>query len=197
MGNHNDENKFLAIIFSCYNRIDDTKACIDSLRQQLEGISIRYQFYICDDHSTDGTFEMLKDALPKARVIRTEGNYYWSKSMYVAMCAAREDAPDYYLMINDDVVFSENAIAVMLASYHMANICPCGIVGTTVDTDGGKATYGGRSNDNSKIIMPSNPLSICKVANRKCFLIDSETVNDVGSIDGNYEHGGGDYAYCY
>lgn len=197
MGENNNENKFLAIIFACYNRIDKTRVCIDSLLRQLDETSIRYKFYICDDRSTDGTLEMLQEKFPNSSIIRTKGNYYWSKSMNVVMNAARKDNPDYYLMINDDVLFHEYAIKIMLDSYHMADRHPCGIVGTTVSVDNGKATYGGRMDDNAKIIMPSVPLPECKVANWNCFLIDAGTVSRVGIIDGKYEHGGGDYDYCY
>lgn len=189
--------KVLAIIFACYNRIEKTKQCIDSLIKQLEEVSIQYRFYICDDNSTDGTVEMLQDKLPEAKIIKTKGNYYWSKSMYVAMEAAQQDNPDYYLMINDDVFFFENAIKVMLSSYYMANGYPCGVVGTTISAQNGDLTYGGRNDDIAEIIIPSNPLSLCRVANWNCFLIDSGTVNRIGIIDGKYAHAGGDYDYCH
>lgn len=197
MGNDKESGKFLAIIFACYNRIEKTRACIDSLQQQLAKLPIQYQFYICDDHSSDGTPEMLRRRLPNAILIRTKGNYYWSKSMQVAMNAARKDNPDYYLMVNDDVLFHENAIAIMLASYHRASSRPCGIVGTTVSSENGNFTYGGRQDDNAKIIKPSSSLPACKVANWNCFLVDARTIAQIGIIDGRYEHGGGDYDYCY
>lgn len=190
-------DKLLAIIFACYNRIENTRTCIDSLTKQLQADAIQYQFYICDDCSGDGTFEMLRKRLPNARIIRTKGNYYWSKSMYAAMSAARKDNPDFYLMINDDVVFHENAIEVMLSSYHIAHRHPCGISGTMASADSGQLTYGGRKDDNARIMTPSRPLSSCIVANWNCFLIDAATVASIGIIDGKYEHALGDYDYCY
>lgn len=197
MKSHNCSGQFLAIIFACYNRIEKTKACIDSLEKQLEKITVRYKFYICDDNSTDGTFEMLQRRSTDSRIIRTEGNYYWSKSMYVAMKAAKEDNPDYYLMINDDVIFDADAIDIMFGSYHLADMHPCGVVGTTVSISNNKFNYGGRNSDIGEIIQPSPELSTCKFANWNCFLIDAETVNRVGIIDGKYEHGGGDFDYSY
>lgn len=194
---YNCSGRFLAIIFACYNRIEKTKACLDSLEEQLEKLSVNYKFYICDDNSTDGTFEMLQRRLPNSRIIRTEGDYYWSKSMYVAMKAAKEDSPEYYLMLNDDVIFNIDAIDIMFESYHLADIHPCGVVGTTVSILNNEFTYGGRNHDTGEIIQPSHKLNTCKVANWNCFLIDAETVNKVGIIDGKYEHGGGDFDYSY
>lgn len=199
MKGYHYENRLLAIIFACYNRIEDTKKCVESLLVQLEEVPIQYRFYICDDNSTDGTFEMLQDKLPKAEVIRTEGDYYWSKSMYVVMKAAQKDDPDYYLMVNDDVIFDENAIKIILSSYRMAESHPCGIVGTTISAKNGNIiyTYGGRNDDTAEIIRPSRELNTCKVANWNCFLVDAETISRVGIIDGKYAHGGGDYDYSY
>ncbi len=197
LNNYDNGNPILAIIFACFNRIDKTKKCIESLQKQLGKSPIQWKFYICDDNSTDGTFEMLHDKLPEAKIIRTKGNYYWSRSMYVAMKEAQKDNPDYYLMINDDMVFCEDAIKIMLSSYQMVNSYPCGVVGTTISAENGDITYGGRTDDTAEIIIPSNPLSLCRVANWNCFLIDSETVNRIGIIDGKYAHAGGDYDYCY
>lgn len=197
MENCSCSGRFLAIIFACYNRIEKTKVCIDSLEKQLNELPMLYRFYVCDDNSTDGTFEMLQNRLPESRIIRTGGNYYWSKSMHMAMQAAGEDNPDYYLMINDDVIFNEDAVKIMLDSYNSADRHPCGVVGTVASAVDGKLTYGGRNGDEGEIIKPSTRLSTCKVANWNCFLIDAEAVDRIGIIDGKYEHSGGDYDYSY
>ena len=185
----------LAVLLTCFNRKEKTLSCIRSLLPQLEKSDLEYQFYICDDRSTDGTYDSLKEMLPEHTVVQSEGNLFWSKGMYVVMKKAAEHSYDYYLMVNDDVIFFENALQIMFDSYRRIGKS-CGIVGTTKAVDSEKYTYGGR-NKESNFVLPERELKECFWANWNCFLIDGRIVNRVGVIDGKYQHAGGDYDYSY
>lgn len=185
----------LAVLLTCYNRKEKTLNCIKKLLPQLERLNLEYKIYICDDKSTDGSYEALKELIPGHVVFQSTGNFYWSRGMCEVMLKAMEDSCDYYLMVNDDVDFFDDALEVMFSSYHKAGK-NCGIVGSTVSKMDGRLTYGGRKGQNdSEPISPKEPLQTCEYTNWNCFLIDKHVVEKVGCIDGKYQHGFGDYDY--
>ena len=109
-------------------------------------------------------------------IIRSQGNLYWAKGMYAAMSLARKCSQgsrsqvdqedrnshyDFYLMVNDDVSFYDNAVSIMLNAYYNAQqegIEHCGIVGATKGRDG-HVSYGGKMIDDltksNAFIVPS------------------------------------------
>lgn len=189
----------LGVIFTCFNRAEKTSQCIKSINSQIFEDDIQINFYICDDNSTDDTILHIKEIEPRAIIINSKGNLYWSKGMYEAMKVAYKDKNDFYLMINDDVEFYSNAIQTMINSYKNANKI-CGIVGSLIG-ENGKISYGGRVFYNkykigkTKLLEPNKTLQSCDLANWNCFLIPHEILNDVGLIDNYYEHGCGDFDY--
>lgn len=185
----------LAVIFTCYNRKDKTLDCVNRLLPQLEKLHTEYRFYICDDKSTDGTYQELKRLLPEHKIIQSQGNYYWSKGMEVVMQLAVDDGCDYYLMVNDDVSFFDNAVATIFSAYSKAGGM-CGIVGSTISREQNSITYGGRIEQNAaEPIKPGKDLENCFYCNWNCFFVDYEVIKKIGIIDGKYKHGFGDYDY--
>lgn len=185
----------LAVLLTCYNRKATTVNCIEKLWPQLEKSSLEYMFYICDDKSEDGTYDLLRDMLPGHIVIQSTGNFFWCKGMYSVMKMAAEVSYDYYLMINDDVDFFDNALEIMLSSYQKVGK-NCGIVGTTKAIDSENYTYGGRDEEEN-LVSPEMGNKECVWANWNCFLTNREIVEKVGIIDGKYRHAWGDYDYSY
>lgn len=190
----------LAIIFTCFNRAEKTKKCLNSIKSQILDDDIKIRFYICDDASTDQTLLYIKEILPEATIINGEGGLYWSKGMYKAMNAAYQDNNDFYLMINDDVDFYKTSLQTMIDSYKLSNVF-CGIVGTTVSQDESITTYGGGNFirkleiGRHNLLNPNGKLQSCQIANWNCFLLPKKVIDDIGLIDNYYEHGYGDYDY--
>ncbi|MBQ6886192.1 MAG: glycosyltransferase family 2 protein [Lachnospiraceae bacterium] len=187
----------IAIIVSCFNRKAMTQRCLAQLYQQAtEYTEHSFIFFIHDDASTDGTQEMIIRDFPNARLMRSQGGLYWCKSMHRAMEEATVKGEfDLYLMINDDVDFEDNALAIMLHSYKIASK-PCAIVGATKKTLSSEVSYGGRTKE-GQLIVPNKELQRCMWANWNCFLVDREVVNKVGIIDGKYQHSWGDFDYSF
>ncbi len=187
-----ENNIRIAAIITCFNRIAFTKRCVEQLLNESKRLShISLDFYIWDDGSTDGTAEAVSSISDSIKVFRGPGNYYWSKSMFFAMKEALKSDYDFYLMVNDDVDFYQNALEIMLNSYHLAKR-KCAIVGTTQFNN--EFSYGGRDNKFS-VIVPSDELKECYYANWNCFLIDRYVVDRVGLISPKYRHSGGDSDY--
>lgn len=186
----------IAVILCCYNRKRTTRRCLLQLYAQAGALpEHRFQVYVCDDASTDGTEEMIAQEFPQARLLKSGGNLYWCKSMHMGMQEAVKADYDLYLMVNDDVDFFEDALRIMLESHEKAG-GRCGIVGTTKAVCGEGFTYGGRD-EAERPVLPGSQNQECLWANWNCFLTDREVIGKVGIIDGKYQHAFGDYDYSH
>lgn len=186
----------VAVMLACFNRKEMTQRCIVGLKNQFtQHQDKEIDIYVYDDKSTDGTVEMLKREFPEIIIFEGNGQTYWCKSMYCLMKNAVEKQYDFYLMINDDVEFYDDAIEIMFNSYNFAKQT-CGIVGATQSAVSGKITYGGR-NKQEHLLIPNGNIQRCIWANWNCFLIDNKTLNKVGIIDGKYKHSWGDFDYSH
>ena len=186
----------VAIIFCCYNRKEMTKRCLLQLTSQMEQLKeYSFEIYVCDDGSSDGTTEMIEAEFAQVYLMKSGGNLYWCKSMYIAMKKAVEDGYDLYLMVNDDVDFADDALKQMLVSYREAGES-CAVVGAVQATQSDRCTYGGRD-ENGKLVEPNGEITECDRANWNCFLVDSTVITKVGIIDGKYQHAWGDFDYSF
>jgi len=85
-----------------YNRRTITRQFLENLK------TVRYnplEIIIVDDGSPDGTADMIEKEFPTVRLLRTPGDYWWSKCMNLGMQDALGRSPDYILTLNDDVTF--------------------------------------------------------------------------------------------
>lgn len=186
----------IAVLLACYNRKELTQRCLNSLQDQFVSMNDKqFDVYVYDDCSTDGTYEILMTQFPQVSVIRGKGNAYWCKSMHYLMKIAVEKEYDFYMMINDDVYFSANAVKQVFDSYNKAGKS-CGVVGALKSAYSQKCTYGGR-NQYMELLTPNGQMQQCIWANWNCFLIDANIVKKVGIIDGKYRHAMGDWEYSH
>lgn len=187
--------KSLAIIFTCFNRKKITESCLKNLIKQAELLQgkIVVEVYVCDDGSTDGTEQVLRNSGQNVHIIKGE-SLFWNRGMYEAMSEAVKSYHDYYLMINDDVDFYSDAIETMLLAHRRVE-GNCGITGATKSHNSEITTYGGRLFRSREFISPNGTLQHCDLANWNCFLVDEKIISDIGIIDSNYDHSYGDYDY--
>lgn len=80
------------------------------IRQYLPSV-VKYsrredtQVIVADNGSTDASLQILKDEFPSVRVIALDQNYGFAEgyNRAIAQIAAEEDAPEYVVLLNDDV----------------------------------------------------------------------------------------------
>ena len=75
----------ITVVFTCFNRKAKTLECVKRL---VEGNkTIEFEFVIVDDGSTDGTEEALQlsEHAPLIKVLKTEGDCYYSGGMHRGM----------------------------------------------------------------------------------------------------------------
>lgn len=87
---------------ACHNRKLTTKKCIDSFYSSEISL-LKFEIYLLDDGSTDGTASMIKHEFPHVRILFGDGSYYWAKSMSILHEISLKEKFDGFLMLNDDV----------------------------------------------------------------------------------------------
>lgn len=180
-----------AILLTCYNRKDITLNCLRYIYKQ-DFIS-KFDIFICDDGSTDGTSLAIKENFPSVFIIYGNGNLYWNRGMLKAWNFAKSnDHYDYYIWINDDVILRENAFTTMLnveKDYSNSAI----VCGAFCDKNG-HFTYGGKTK-NFMPIIPNGKAQDVYYLNGNCVLIPNKIVDKIGMLDKMFVHHLGDYDY--
>lgn len=185
----------ILVLLTCYNRKEKTINCINSLIKEK---GIKWKFIIVDDQSTDGTPEALKK-FEEVEIINGNGKCFYSGGMRIAIKTAKEyslDTFDYIMLINDDVVFHDDAV-LKLIDY--LNGDKAIMIGATND-DKGNLSYGGvilKSKFKPKydIVMSTKSRLSCDTFNANCVLIPKDIFIKLDNIDQTYEHAMGDYDY--
>lgn len=195
----------IAVVTTSNNRKEKTILCLKSIYSQelyLCG-EVEIDVYICDDGSTDNTSGIIKSLFPDVHIILGNGNLFWARGISLALKEALKTYHDFYLMVNDDVIFSNYMLEQMVQAYNETKDLAghVAIVGSTKDSKTGEWTYGGQL-WNKKIIhekyipvLPGRPYKECNMVNWNCFLIPNKMIEALGTIDDYYEHGKADNDY--
>lgn len=95
----------LSIVILCYNYLEYTKQCIDSVLRNT--VNDSYELIIVNNGSTDGTTEYLNDIKNKEdniKVIHNESNLGFSKGMNIGM---KNTNGEYLILLNNDTIVGE------------------------------------------------------------------------------------------
>jgi GT2 family glycosyltransferase len=197
----------LAVLLTCHNRRAKTAVCLQSLKQALEAYNsnheekINMEVFLTDDGCTDGTSEAAREVFPSTdmlHILQGDGNLFWAGGMRYCWKEAlkRHNEWDYYLLVNDDVVFMDNLFYDFLYS---DSVCVeeqgiQGILsGFTVSPKMDKTSFGGSTDEG--LLNPSGVPQLCKFVCANALLVPKSVVDTIGIFDEDYIHGGADYDY--
>ncbi|TDD95069.1 glycosyltransferase family 2 protein [Flavobacterium cellulosilyticum] len=184
-------NPTIAVLLTCHNRKDKTLQCLTNLFvQQGLNVDFKFEVFLVDDASTDGTSEAVKSQFHSVKIIKGDGNLFWNRGMRLAWeTAAASKNFDYYLWLNDDTFLLTDALITMLSGANINTI----VCGSTYGLSNKKATYGGYVQQ--KLIEPNTFLQQCDYFNGNCVLICRDVFEKIGLLDSFFHHAVGDFDY--
>lgn len=195
----------MAVVMTSFNRREKTMECLAALCASQHIGRVELNAVMTDDGSTDGTAEAVSKAYPWVRVVHGDGSLFWCRGMHRAFGVALQHDFDYYLWLNDDTTLYPDALSKLFdcAAVQREKIGkPVIVVGSTVDEQSGKLTYGGerraawwRRTSFIKV-QPSDAAQPCESMNGNVVLIPAETARLVGNLDPAFEHAMGDTDYA-
>ena len=186
--------KRIAVLMTCYNRVETTLECLRRLFAQKLPDGCSFDVWLVDDASPDKTGEKVKTAYPQVNVIQGTGKLFWCKGMRLAWEKAAE-ANDYdgYLWLNDDTFLFDDALATFAAD--AAALPDALIVGAIEDVSGDSICYGIRCPGG--YFKPSgHPMPVSGGMNGNAVLVPRSVFKKLGYLDSSYTHGFGDYDYA-
>lgn len=190
----------IAILLTVFNRKEKTIKCLRNITAQSLPADTKFDIYIVDGGSTDGTVESVKTQFPHVN-IKTVDGVFWNRGMIEAWKMAEEKKRngcnyDYYLWLNDDTFIYKDCIASLLRVSLLKKNRTI-VLGSTVDTQTrSKLTYGGRDKT-GKVARPSSDDSPVPVImmNGNIVLVPHSVYKKLGTLDPYYTHARGDFDY--
>lgn len=192
---------------TCHNRVDLTFKSLESLHNQLnQGKLFNFKHFLVDDNSTDGTYEMVKNHYPDVALIKGNGNLYWAGGMRLGWNFISKSINfDFLFVYNDDVIFKNNAITLLLKSLINQNkIKQRNVIltGDIEDPVSKKINYGGLLRNSifnplsfKTDVRYSNHLLNVDTINMNGCLIGKDVLEKFGFLDTYFIHGGADFEY--
>jgi GT2 family glycosyltransferase len=101
----------VAVVVLCFNRRDDTLACLRSLERARWD---RLTPIVVDNGSTDDTLEAVRSQFPRAVTLRSEENVGFADGNNIGMRAALEAGADYVLILNNDTIVDEGLFEALI-----------------------------------------------------------------------------------
>ena len=185
MGQENVIMTRIAVLMTCYNRVEVTLRGLRSLFA-AKPRDVELEVFLVDDASPDGTAARVRAEFPSVRVIDSPGNLFWCKGMRLAWDRAIADEAqggarpyDNFLWFNDDVVLKPTAIAAMLAEAATTN----GLV------------VGKFSSDETEREVSFGLDGGSQWMNGNLVLVPRKVYETIGPICDGYRHAYGDHDY--
>lgn len=104
----------VAIIVLCYNGVEDTLACLGSLRK-LDYPHARYDVVVLDNASQDNTPARVRAAFPEVVVIENGANLGFAAGNNVGLRYALANSYDYALLLNNDTEVEPSFLSQLVA----------------------------------------------------------------------------------
>src|SRR5271156_6500637 len=112
----------ISIVIVSFNTRNVLRECLQSIERESAGL--RIEILVVDNHSSDGSPEMVEKEFPQVRLFRCEVNLGFASANNVALEVARGR---YSVLLNSDAFLCPNALT--LAVQHMDQQLSVGLAG--------------------------------------------------------------------
>lgn len=119
----------ISCIYICipvFNRINYTLKCIESIKKQTYS---NYKIIVCDDASTDDTFNIISNQYPEVIIIKGTGNLWWAgaTNMCIEKAITIGSNGDYIFTLNNDTELDNNCLSSLI---ELSALYPSAIIGS-------------------------------------------------------------------
>lgn len=175
----------LSIIITTYKTKDLLKTCLQSLFQDLKGLSITTEVLVIDNASHDGTVEMVREDYPSVMLIENQENVGLARALNQGIEIARGR---YLLTMDSDVEILEDCIGTMV-NYLEENPAVSGVVTDEFNEKGERKRTRTKVGVELKLIKPdfSRPFSL-EFTGNTFSMIRKTVYEDVGLYDLLYKY---------
>lgn len=193
--------KKVAVLMTCFNRVNTTLACLRTLFTQAIPEQYSLEVWLVDDASPDETGERVKGQFPQVNVIYAKkGGLFWCRGMRLAWDeAARFHDYDFYLWLNDDVMLLDGALESLFADVEaLGDGKKFVLVGTmSADAKGSCLAYG--CHHGGDVVPPNGSPRLVHgySMSGNLVLVPKAVYEAVGPIYGGYRHAFGDSDYGF
>ena len=104
----------LGIIIINFNKYEKTVDCIKSI---FDTVKSDYKIYLLDNCSANKSLEILNNLYkdnPRVEIIESKENLGYARGNNLCLKKAEKDGCDYALISNNDIVYLENAVEILL-----------------------------------------------------------------------------------
>ena len=187
----------LAILISCYNRVNTTLKCINRLYESNLPKDLNFTIFLVDASSPDNTAVVVKKKYPDVNIFKGDSNLFWNSGMRVAweMSLNYNKNFHFFLWLNDDSFLDKDAIINIFECYNESlnsKYKESIIVGACRDNNK-QFSYGGRTDAGP--VIPNGKIQSCKYINGNVVLISYNIYNKLGKLSSDYTHSMGDIDY--
>lgn len=112
----------VSIILVSYNTKELTRNCLNSVFEKTQGLF--FEVFVVDNHSQDGSVEMLKEEFPQIKLIENERNLGFGAANNIAI---KQSSGKYVFLLNTDTLLVDNAVKKLFD--FMQNHADCGACG--------------------------------------------------------------------
>lgn len=121
----------IAFLILHYITIDDTKKCVESIEKIMGNTNYEYEIVIVDNHSSNGTVEVLKEEFYQKKnihIIINEKNLGFANGNNVGFRYAKEKLKcNYIVMLNNDTYILQKEFAdIIIKQYEKINYAVMG-----------------------------------------------------------------------
>lgn len=95
-----------------HNRKQLTLGCLANL--QVNGDLDQYHVVVIDDGSSDGTSAAIHDQYPMVKILKGDGNLWWTGAIAMGMEYAYEQGAEYFIWLNDDSQTEPNTLDLLV-----------------------------------------------------------------------------------
>jgi GT2 family glycosyltransferase len=184
----------IAVLITVHNRKEKTLSCLTALFNCVLPDEYRFDVFLVDDGSTDGTSEVIRKKFTQVNIIQGTGNLFWNRGMYLAWeTAAKTNDYDYYLWLNDDTVLYNYCMEEIFNCLNFTGE-DCIIQGVLETQDKSEIAYSGYDSEQNPIV-PDGKMQNVVFLHGNVVLVTKSVYKKTGNLDYRFHHYMGDPDY--